>query len=692
MIGKLIKGRGARGLLDYLFAPEDQKGDLRPSVNIVGGTFAGRDPREISAEFAALHNLRPQLSVHVIHEALRLPEGDAELSDETWSSIAEMWATEMGIENYVAISHSDGHIHIAGSRLNCDGSVVSDQHDYKRSEAAIRKIELAFDLTVVESSYLLNADAAVDHHKAPTREQFVYNEITGETPPSMFVSALIDEIIDDGASVSDLITKLEDGGVKVHPNIASTGRMNGLAYEVDGIRVTSKALGKGFTWSNLQKRGLSYEPNRDDEALSAAKSWRHNERIQLIGVEEGDRAAGSSGQDLQSIRQRSGRTGEKNSADLAREPASLIEHSQDGHSDVSFDGNRDIIADDIDALVRLATVEARAEKQRLDVEPDLRLAKLDDYLESDHNRCGQQVGKFIKAVGADEYQVMTRKPDTQDGVVVRKNWSAEDVLKPSNIKWLRSQNANGTGIFIRAKDRRITLLDDLSASAIKDMEKRGFEPSVSIEASPNSFQAWVRVVPSDMPEPQPKAATVIARTLTEKYSADKAAVGTERFGRLPGFTYIKPSRAVNGQSPWVTIQSVAYRVASAGLELLRKIEERFRSNAADERKAKVEREFYSDVARNEETFSLNNAEVLFQRGIAISSGEAGLSPSEVDLRACEYALKHGCTLEQTEHALIKHSVDVEQRHPKTEDYAKCTVRAAAASDWVNSPRDNEGPL
>ena len=68
MIGNLIKGRGARGLLDYLLAARDHKGKLRPVVRLVGGTVAGRTPRQIAAEFDALHALRPRLGVHVLHE------------------------------------------------------------------------------------------------------------------------------------------------------------------------------------------------------------------------------------------------------------------------------------------------------------------------------------------------------------------------------------------------------------------------------------------------------------------------------------------------------------------------------------------------------------------------------------------------------------------------------------------------
>lgn len=697
MIGKLIKGKGARGVLDYLLSDTDQKGEKRPRVEIVGGTFAGRNPREISAEFGALHKLRPKLGVHVIHECLRLPEEDAEPSDETWNAIAQTWCSEMGVEDFVAVAHGDGHIHIAASRIKRDGSVVSDQHDFKRSEAAIRKIEIDFCLTVVESSHLLNDDAALDHHKAPTREQLVYNEITGDTPPAMFVAAVVDDILDRGATAVSFVKQVEAAGIKIHPNIASTGRMNGFAYEVDGVRVTSKAMGRGFTWKNLQERGLSYEPSRDDEALSAAKSRRQLEAGEQLSVETGDRTTGGRCEDLPSIRQRhaNGRESDRSTdvGDLGQQSAAENEPAKNSIYDRSLERRDDIRSNDLDHLVYLAAAELETGGRssdltnagRSDPPRDERLAQLADRLASDLKRCGEQVGLFIQAVGASDYQVMTRTPDIEGGKVKRRTWSAAEILDSKAVRWLRSENANGAGVYIRAIDRRVTLLDDVTPAAIEDLTSKGFAPAVSVETSPANFQAWIRLVPVDAPEPAPEVATQAARSLTKSFGGDVGAVGAERFGRLPGFTNRKPKHERGGRSPWVTLKVAAYRVASAGQFLISKIEAAFKARdkaAADQaaRRAAIA----DEMAARGETISTAQAEELFLRGMAYSYEKSGLSPSEIDFRACGFALKHGSTVQQVEAALIKCSPDIEARHPNTADYARRTVKAASASDWVNN--------
>lgn len=128
MIGKLTKGRGARGLCDYLLGSHDHNGEARPRVAVLGGTLAGQTPRDLAREFGVLHALRPTLGVHVAHVSLRVPEDERTLTDAEWLDIGRTWAEGMGHDGYVVISHGD-HMHVAASRIRLDGSVVSDSND-----------------------------------------------------------------------------------------------------------------------------------------------------------------------------------------------------------------------------------------------------------------------------------------------------------------------------------------------------------------------------------------------------------------------------------------------------------------------------------------------------------------------------------------------------------------------------------
>lgn len=709
MIGKLIKGRGARGLIEYLLDELDQKGGPRPQARIIGGTFAGRTAREIAAEFGALHTLRPRLGVYVAHEALRLPTGDPELDDGTWSLIAARWAEEMGFEDFLIVNHGDGHVHIAASRIKRDGSVVSDQHDYRRSEAIIRQIEKDFGLTAVESSHLLDQEKAMHHHKAPDRGQIVYSEVSGEAPPSMRVAALIDGIIANGATVSQLIERLEDAGVAVHPNIASTGRVSGLAYELDGVRVTAKAMGRGFTWTNLQKRGLSYEPDRDDEAIRAARGRRQAEAAAAL---EGGGDAGGGRPNLPSVRERYGEAVGSNEgqpgADRTGQRAPAAEHDPNDHSDRGIDGTVQHASDDLDRLVYLAAAAAEAERHRGQGSRDhgqpgrtterQGLAVLERHLSEAVGRAGGQIGQFVRATGVERYQIMVSTPDRKGGRVERQEWNAEQMLEPKNVRWLQQRNANLGGIYARPMDRRIVLLDDLQVDQIERLEAMNFTPAVVLETSENNYQAWIRLLPPEAPEPSIEVATQASRSLTKAFGADPGAVGAQRFGRLPGFVNRKPKHDRRGKGPWVTLRAATGAIAEAGRSFIDQIEKAIRK--ASERMAAKARKQETKLPKRtvkpkRAAITPGDAEALVLEGLQRSMMETS-DQSVADFRACGYALKHGSHPDDVAEALRRHSPDLEERHPATEDYIERTVRKAGLTDYVRrglgqDAEEHDGP-
>ena len=85
--------------------------------------------------------------------SLNLPYEDSnKLSDEKFSNLARGYLEGMGFDEnqYIIYKHFDQdhlHIHIVANRVNFSGNVVSDSHDYKRSESLIRKLEQKYNLS-----------------------------------------------------------------------------------------------------------------------------------------------------------------------------------------------------------------------------------------------------------------------------------------------------------------------------------------------------------------------------------------------------------------------------------------------------------------------------------------------------------------------------------------------------------------
>lgn len=267
MIGAMTKGSGVRGLLAYLLGSHDHNGQSRDEAVVVGGTITGADLNDLSRQFAAWRRLNPDAKNPVVHESLSPTEADRQLTHAEMAALGSAWAERMGYSAYTIVSHGD-HCHVAALRIQPDGKLVTTWRDWAKSEEIVRDLEKQFGLERIQASHLLEPQRAQDHRRAVTKGQAAYMRIADDVPPAHHVRTVIDQAISDQLSLPQMIGRLEAAGVQVRPNMASgSGRLNGLSYVLNGITVTSKALGRGYTLQNLQKRGISYVPVRDAEAL-----------------------------------------------------------------------------------------------------------------------------------------------------------------------------------------------------------------------------------------------------------------------------------------------------------------------------------------------------------------------------------------------------------------------------------------
>jgi hypothetical protein len=260
LIAKQSKGRSFRGLLNYLLSKE--------GAEIVGGNMIGENAKELAAEFSASRKLRPSLSRAVYHSSLSLPPGES-LSDQKWRDISQQYVSKMGFKSsqYVAVRHTDSehsHIHIVASRISMDGRVVSDSHDFKRSESIVRGIERDYGLTLVAPSREAQA-------KAPKTGEL--HKALRENDPStrMVLKHAIDQARINRPTMSDFIHRLDGVGVSVIPNMAKTGTITGLSFEIGGEKMKGSDIGRAYTWQGLQKKGVSYDKKRDFGSISESK-------------------------------------------------------------------------------------------------------------------------------------------------------------------------------------------------------------------------------------------------------------------------------------------------------------------------------------------------------------------------------------------------------------------------------------
>jgi Relaxase/Mobilisation nuclease domain len=278
MIAKQRKGRGFRGLLEYVENKEE--------AERIGGNMSGQNPRELAAEFKFSRQLNPNVERAVYHVSLSLAPGEY-LSDEQWNEISDRYLRQMNFHNnqYVVYRHSDrenDHIHIVASRISLDdGRCVHDGWDYKRSEAIVRQLERDYNLQPVRGSHdKLERTATTGQHRRIEREQGEYDLGLRDNPPELPVKVQLQEIIDRATTLKEhdstndyltmprLIERLQGEGVEVRHGFTRNGKSKGISYSFSGQAFSGSHLGAAYTFPGLQKhKGVSYQSQRDDMAM-----------------------------------------------------------------------------------------------------------------------------------------------------------------------------------------------------------------------------------------------------------------------------------------------------------------------------------------------------------------------------------------------------------------------------------------
>jgi Relaxase/Mobilisation nuclease domain len=296
MIANQLKNRSFRSTLEYVLGKE--------KATIIDGNMGGTTPRQLAKEFAAARKFRPNLIRACSHIILAIPHRDdyhETLDDERFALFAKQWLQAMGYldegigkSQYIIARHRDTdheHIHIVASRIRMDGSVVSDSWDYRRSEVVLRKLEKEFGLEPVPCSSesvavklkeKYDIDATVSSRKAQTRKQKKHP--SNKPPVTQLLADIIDEATQDSPTVTELISRLQQRGVTVHPQFSTLGNFKeAIAFELDGVRVAGNKLGSCYSFPGLlKKRGVNYESDRDLPAIVAAAKG------EMVGVDNQD--------------------------------------------------------------------------------------------------------------------------------------------------------------------------------------------------------------------------------------------------------------------------------------------------------------------------------------------------------------------------------------------------------------------
>jgi hypothetical protein len=274
----------------------------------------------------------------------------------------------------------------------------------------------------------------------------------------------------------------------------------------------------------------------------------------------------------------------------------------------------------------------------------------------------------LRAMGADVFEVGLFNPDAKghEPLMILRVWDHESLLR--SIGWLRHENRGGRNIYVRPKgEHNLSLVDDLSAGAIRDMARSGFMPAAVLETSPGNFLAWLR-----HPEHLPKAlGTAAARALAEKFGGDRGAADWRHFGRLAGFTNRKEKYRdpLTGLHPFVILIQAVGAVYPAAHEFLARVRTELeqRHGAEEARRASFASSVPGAVGQHRSLKSIEEFR---------NDPRYGADGTRIDLAYAIYAISHGAGIREVAAEIRTRDLSHKGTEKRQADYVERTIKKA----------------
>jgi Relaxase/Mobilisation nuclease domain len=280
-ITKVGKAKSSADAVEYVLK-EEKNGEKQPEI--IGGNIAGETLQEVKDEFRDQEKLNFKVKNTVTHISISFPT-DTNISNQIATDYADELAAKLGFEMnpYVVVRHFDkddrgedsySHIHIVASRINNDGTLISEWQIAERTIAATIELDRKFELQSVEYQKVNQGEKTERNikkneyrvmqktGKLSVLEEFKdaaedtlrrINEVENKTKPTKIESN----------KTRFFIEKLQQKGFEVLPFISKDdGQMKGFSFKKDKIIFTASKAGKKFSWTNLATQ-LEYNAEKD---------------------------------------------------------------------------------------------------------------------------------------------------------------------------------------------------------------------------------------------------------------------------------------------------------------------------------------------------------------------------------------------------------------------------------------------
>jgi hypothetical protein len=239
MIGKVKIGKSFGGICRYVFS-EDKQAEVLAAEGVRGTSADG-----MAADFNAQRELNPALGRAVMHVALAWPPGE-ELSNEQMTALARAYLKEMKVDaentQWALVRHTDQahpHAHLIVNRVDNDGATVSDQHNYRHSAEACRKLEKQYGLVSAQ-------EVSQDNRRAQREE------LPARAVAKLYVQDALSRHLPHATSTQELTEALQRDGIGVQATYQK-GQLQAVVFAHEGQHLKGSELGRAYSGNNLAK-------------------------------------------------------------------------------------------------------------------------------------------------------------------------------------------------------------------------------------------------------------------------------------------------------------------------------------------------------------------------------------------------------------------------------------------------------
>ncbi|XOV94601.1 MAG: relaxase/mobilization nuclease domain-containing protein [Bacteroidota bacterium] len=237
MIGKVSIGKSFGGVVRYVMEKDQAEVLDMSGVRAENPTVATRD-------FNAIRAQKKEIKNAVWHTSISFAQAD-KLSNAEMKNIAHDYLEKIGLDKhqFLMVRHHDTsheHIHIVSNRVGFDGAVASDKWCKNRTANVCDKLEEKYGLTVARKQ---GRSKVISEDKIQVMKQV-----------KIRVKSAIQECLDRGVKdFKSLKQELGKKSIQMNLQIQTTGRVNGISFEKDGIAIKGSAIDKSYSYRGLSK-------------------------------------------------------------------------------------------------------------------------------------------------------------------------------------------------------------------------------------------------------------------------------------------------------------------------------------------------------------------------------------------------------------------------------------------------------